>query len=182
MNSTVCTAIAGNSTAYGIMSAHYKSSMSSYIDSNFSDALNLLNYRCKAKCYLHRNGNKCTNITGDWNMQVASHSQNNGTWYFKLIPEDWEYNSFASTKSKINTNGYSKINVHVGEKENNQRFLYGTTSKNSSIEENSSTGWANKHSTQTTGTFSGTLSAGNYYITCYIWGAWAYVGNIWLTP
>lgn len=65
-NSAVCQAIAGNETAYGIMAEHYKSDLAKYIDSNFSSGLNLLCYRCKAKTYLYRPNDTCSNVTGGW--------------------------------------------------------------------------------------------------------------------
>ena len=67
-NSTVMAKIAANSTALGVMKNHYASSMNSYVSSNFSDALNLANYKAGLKTYLFKNGNLCTNITGGWNL------------------------------------------------------------------------------------------------------------------
>ena len=65
-NSAVCSSIAGNAAAYDIMAAHYKSQMTSYIDSNWSEGLNFLCYRCKTKCYLFRAGNECSKVSGGW--------------------------------------------------------------------------------------------------------------------
>lgn len=65
-NSNVCTAIANNPTAYNIMAIHYKSEMTDYIDKKFSNELNLLNFKCRAKTYLFKNGNQCINVTGGW--------------------------------------------------------------------------------------------------------------------
>lgn len=63
-SSAVCAAIAGNSSAYEVMVARYKSNIASYVNNNWSVGLNTLAYGCKTKCYLYREGNSCTDITG----------------------------------------------------------------------------------------------------------------------
>ena len=65
-NSESCTALAGNSDAVSIMSANYKSEMSERNTSNYTSGLNLLCFKCKAKTYLLKGQNQCTEITSSW--------------------------------------------------------------------------------------------------------------------
>ena len=65
-SSEMCTALAGNAEAYGIMKENYSADMTSAIDSGFNDGLNLLNYKSRLKCYLIKAINNCSNITGGY--------------------------------------------------------------------------------------------------------------------
>ena len=48
--------MAGNADAVEIMQEHYSSKMTTAIDTDWNEGLNLLNYKCKLKAYLFRNG------------------------------------------------------------------------------------------------------------------------------
>ena len=82
-NSSACAAMAANSSAVSIMKTNYRSQLISYIDSNWNEGLNLLNYKCGLKCYLFRAGNECSNITGGWAHQEFNagdgYAQNTGS-------------------------------------------------------------------------------------------------------
>ena len=119
-NSTVCTAIAGNSTAYGIMKSKYSSNMKTYIDSNFNDGLNLLNYKCTLKCYLFNAGNSCTNITGGWNGTVTNTpfggTEVKGTITSNQLNTLFDQDgtkgvAYLRTTNSINRSGYSKVGL-----------------------------------------------------------------------
>ena len=106
-NSTVCAAIANNSTARSTMKTKYSSTMVSYIDSNFNDGLNTLNFQCSLKCYLFKAGNECTGVTGGWSYQIynvgENYAQNTGSAI--LVKRKCA----AITKNKLQMNKYSKI-------------------------------------------------------------------------
>ncbi len=98
-NSSYCNTVAGNSTAYNIMKSHYKSQMTSYIDSNWNSGLNLLNYRVGFKTYVIRSGSIQTNI---WNANytVASHTSTSGisfTYENQVYPYD-NYDRYVNTR------------------------------------------------------------------------------------
>lgn len=65
-NDETCTALAENVASYSIMKENYSADMTSAIDSNWNEGLNLLNYRGGLKCYLFKAGNQCAGITGGW--------------------------------------------------------------------------------------------------------------------
>lgn len=147
-NSTVCTAIAGNSTAYGVMKSHYASTMKTYIDSYWSTGLNLLNYRCQLKCYLVRNGTDCTAVTGGWNSYLNG-SGSEVTWNkytyddYYLVTMCWNATackSMATTKNQINLTGYTTMYAYARGIDNSYgeagRFGVSTISGFGSTEEN----------------------------------------------
>lgn len=118
-NSKICTALAGNAEAVAIMKANYRTEMSAVIDSDFSDELNLLNFKCKAKTYLFKNGNKCTNITGGWTVDNGSFGSN----YVEVHGVfDWDkansYDGYggeaggAYTVNKLQLTGFSKYGCY----------------------------------------------------------------------
>ena len=105
------------------MAAHYKSQMTSYIDSNWSEGLNLLAYRCKTKCYLYRRGNQCTALTGGWSTW-QNRSSSGQTWqvttaltssYIQMYAEAGEKNQYTCggyiAAKSVNLSGYSTLSV-----------------------------------------------------------------------
>ena len=70
-NSSICNLIANNGTAYGIMKNKYSNDMESYIDSNFNDGLNLLNYNCRLNFYIYKTGNQCSTFSGGWTYSTS---------------------------------------------------------------------------------------------------------------
>lgn len=96
-NSEMCTALAGNAEACGIMKENYTVDMTLAIDSTlWNEGLNLLNYKCTLKCYLYHSGNTCDAITNGW----------------AVYPTDGEI-SFNADHIKIA--GYSECTVHTGQ-------------------------------------------------------------------
>ena len=117
-NSTVCNAIAGNSTAYGIMKSKYSSDMNSYIDSNWNAGLNLLNYKCKLKTYVFwyskANGGvgatKFTEIQDDVGDAYLT-TNSDGSVTFKAPTTD--SNHYAVSTPGFTTTGYSTLYVEA---------------------------------------------------------------------
>lgn len=118
-DSEACIIIANDEEAVAFISENYKEQLSSCIDSDFSDGLNLLCYKCKTKTYLFRDGNKCTNITGGWTVDNGSFGSNyvevHGVW-------DWDkansYDGYggeaggAYTVNKLQLTGFSKYGCY----------------------------------------------------------------------
>ena len=77
--------------------------MTSYIDSNFNDGLNLLNYKCGIRCYVYKNGNECSNISGGW----YANGGNKDTYF---MVEAYSAGTLVGyTKSTVNITNYSSI-------------------------------------------------------------------------
>lgn len=195
-NSSVCSSIAGNSTAYGIMAAHYKSQMTSYIDSNWSEGLNFLCYRCKTKCFLLRSTTSyCTNITGGYSKTNSGRMWAASSW------QDRDATAFAV--NQLNLNGYTTLTATVrivgnrtsGNADGKVRFgVYSSKSDNETFTKY----WEyllNKSITTTDTTSSASLTItelGNCYLKLYAlnryqvggddYGLDVYVYNIILTP
>ena len=156
-NSSVCNSIAGNSTAYNIMSSHYKSNITSYVDSNWSEGLNLLAYRCKAKCYILHNNNQCSGISGGWTYSWTNNlagatkqaTLNSSGLYasFQRDNGDGAYTDTYTARANwsVNVSGYSKVQWNMsfsgsqGEKyiysNSNSLRVYGGSSVNASTGE-----------------------------------------------
>lgn len=119
-NSAACNAMANNSTAYGIMKSNYSSQLKSYIDSNWNEGLNTLNYKCGLKTYLFNSGNVCTGVTGGWNGTVTD-SDFGGTErkasitstqiYLTYNYDNSKGISYRRTTNNINRSGYSKVGL-----------------------------------------------------------------------
>ncbi len=77
-NSTVCQAIAGNSTARSTMNSRYLSTIVSYIQNEFywNAGLNYLSYVLGKRFYVYHKGNTCDIISGGWNLWNASNTAN----------------------------------------------------------------------------------------------------------
>ena len=117
-NSTICSALAGNSEAYTIMKDNYSFNMTSTIDSNWNEGLNLLNYRCRLTCYIYRHGNLCTAITGGYDRDVYhcsnasdAPSGNNGSYIYAHA--NWlGVGSSYLTTNPIDTTGYTTAEAY----------------------------------------------------------------------
>ena len=120
-NSTVCTAIAGNGTAYGIMKTRYSSNMSSKNNSYVSSGLNLLCYKCNCKTWLYHAGITCGEIVGSWDRVNDS-----GTY---MEPSDWNYCATAQgwNTTAINFTGFSTCYASVYASTSVSHTLIGTT-------------------------------------------------------
>ena len=120
-NSTVCAAIAGNSTACSIMKSYYSTNMTSYIDSNFNDGLNLLNYKCGLKCYLYMRGNQCSSITGGWTTWTNGGGggivPTIGSYQINFEIPSGDKNQYACggaiAKTSINLSGYNTLIIVI---------------------------------------------------------------------
>lgn len=65
-NSAYCLALAGNAEAVTIMAENYKAEISECNTNYYSIGLNTLAFKCKARTYLLKGSNKCTEIVGSW--------------------------------------------------------------------------------------------------------------------
>ena len=121
-NSDYCTALAGNADAYAIMKDNYSADMTTAIDSGWNDGLNLLNYKCKLKCYLYKAGNTCDGVSGGWTVKwaavlagaVTSAKTNDSNTIYMMFNRDngdglYRDSCTASTKNSIDATGFSKI-------------------------------------------------------------------------
>lgn len=176
-NSTVCNAIAGNATAYGIMANRYKSSLNSYIDSHFSAALNLLCYRCKAKTYLYRNGDLCTNINSGWNTYTtysASVTYNSDHIYLNCDSANF---SNIWSKAKFNFSGFSGVGIKY-----NKGAIYSSSSGYLSCSTTGDTINESLKLTFSNGTYESKLgvTSGTYYICIQTFSSQTKIYNIYL--
>lgn len=138
-NSDSCTALAANSAACSIMKEHYSADMTSMIENNFNEGLNLLNYRCQLTCFLCKGKSLCTNITGGYERAVyhASNasdapSGNNGSYIYAHATWLGVGSSYL-TVNAIDTTGYTKAEAYgrtYGEADS-QYVLCGIAHKNS---------------------------------------------------
>lgn len=121
-DSTICTALAGNAEAYGIMKTNYSSEMTAAIDSNWNEGLNLLNYACKLKCYLYKAGNTCDAVSGGWTVKWAAvlagavnrAKTNDSNTIYMMFQRDngdglYRDNCTAATVNSIDATGYLNI-------------------------------------------------------------------------
>ena len=144
-----------------------------YIDSNFDDGLNLLNYKCNLKCYLFKVGNECSNLTGGWS---GKDYYNSGSTL--AIISTSTSTRYISTVNTINTTGYSSLSFTVTSYD--YSFKCGiTTSK----------GNHNSYATSTRPYSAGTTTASisSYQSSYYVQISNAdpvtgYVSSVWLTP
>ena len=119
-NSDACAAIAANSEARGIMKENYAAEMKAHIDSAWNDGLNTLNYMCKLKAYLFKDGNSCTGVTGGWGGTISStpyggtvvkgsiKSNQLNTLFDK---DDTKGVAYLRTTKSIDRSGYSKVGL-----------------------------------------------------------------------
>lgn len=120
-NATVCSALASNPTAYGIMATHYKDSLSTYNTNYFSSALNLLCYRCKARTYLLKGTDTCSNITGGWTGLTAVSGG--------YTPSGSASGSRVGyTKSNINVSGFTRATASLRKSSGNGNIRFGQSS------------------------------------------------------
>ena len=127
-NSTVCTAIAGNSTARSTMKSKYSSNMKSYIDSNWNEGLNLLNFKCNLKCYLYHAGNLCSSVSGGWGYGRLNDS---GSCTVTLDGSEYMYMTASSSSwsaSNMYVNGTNLASGGGCLYTNNKITGYGTVS------------------------------------------------------
>lgn len=125
-NSAICSAIAGNATAYGAMKSRYSSTMTSYIDSNFNAGLSLLNYKCGLKCAIYKNGTFMAGVdfvlgnhwgTDQWGggMRVTSGSDSGGT--YRLVStatiSDRGANGWMQTNVQFDLSAYSTVSSYI---------------------------------------------------------------------
>jgi len=97
-DSAICTSIANNNTAANMMKSKYSSQMNSYIDSNFNQGLNYLNYKVGLKSYLLKNGDIQTNIWGA-STTITSHTATTGSsfsYQWQVYPYD-NYDRYSHT-------------------------------------------------------------------------------------
>ena len=132
-NSTVCTAIANNSTACTIMKNYYKSNITTYNTSNYSSGLNKLAFICNARTYLLKGSTICTEISS-WNGLTASGS------YVKLPSSSTLY----YTTSNINFTGFSKIHCDASVNiSNGGNFKFGVCNSSNHLNGDTSGYWIN---------------------------------------
>lgn len=173
-NSEYCTALAGNAEAYTIMKDNYSADMTTAVDSAWNDGLNTLNYRCKLKCYLFHDGNECSSITGGFNYNGAYNSDG----YIDLrIPSGSEH-SYARTKNKLDTTGYTKLSTVIDVVGSNVKC--GLTSSSSWNENYDGVG-SGEVKTPQTKTLDITNKSG-YYYKCNSWGSQGKVSKVYITP
>ena len=187
-NTTVVAAMAANTTACSIMGAHYKSDISSYNSSKFTDAFNLFAYRCKAKTYLFRGRNGCDNITGGWNWinNVIAISSSYDIFYIDVNRDTY----YTSTKGKINFTGFSSLKVNVsraGDIVGDERYanfnlcLTDTKPQSNSSHSGSVLNYLEIMSASGTGVKTGGVTSGSYYIRLAAYGIYnANVSQIWI--
>lgn len=130
-NSEYCTALAGNAEAVEIMKANYSTDMTSTIDSNWNEGLNLLNYRCKLPCYLFYNGNDCSAITGGFTYQDRfAYLSGNALYNTSAEGTDWSGRSIW-TANKLSFDGYSTLGTYFSyTTDRGQWCRYGIASSN----------------------------------------------------
>lgn len=184
-NSTICTALAGNDDAYTIMKENYSAEMTTAIDNNFSNGLNLLNYKCKLKTYLFKNGNVCSNITGGYKWQNPSATEcavvNN-----KLYLSKYSGDSHMWSNNKITLDGFSTLHWTAG------TWRSGSNSWNKVGFDSSQSSTANypftaglETNTSATGSKSLNVSAltGQHYFKAVVYGtSYLSLDNVYLTP
>lgn len=192
-DSTICTAIAGNATARDIMKTNYSSNMTSYIDSNFNNGLNLLNFNCKLKCYLYKAGNQCTNITGGWRTQQGSASYGSSGITWSISSSDMTIVRTSNTIDFTNFKTlYVKYNAYWSRSGQNVKMGLSTSANLNSDKGDSwvvyngasspSEGATTNNATISVGTSS---VSGSYYVklTEYMWSEASYtVTNVWIIP
>lgn len=184
-SSEMCTALAGNAEAYGIMKNNYSSEMTAAIDSNFSDGLNLLNYKCKLKTYLFKNGNVCSNITGGFKWQNPD-STECAVVDNKLRLSKYSGDSHLWSNNKITMDGFSTLHWTAG------TWRSGSTSWNRvgfDTSQSSSGGYPFTASTQSNTSSTGSKSVsvssltGQHYFKAVVYGtSYLSLDNVYLTP
>ena len=123
-SSSMCTALAGNAEAYTIMKTNYSGEMVDAIDSAWSDGLNKLNFICRLKCYIFRNGAitglaGVTSLLEDHKNDYAATKYSN---YLRLSAsghrDDGSSNAggsylFKSLSPKVSMSGWSKLGAYA---------------------------------------------------------------------
>ena len=144
-NTTVCTAIAGNSTACSIMKAHYASDINSYNcnTTHFNDSLNLLAYKVGgSRVYLHRVVNNttvynCNNIHGGWYqpsdvVTLNGANDNNNTKGIRFRYGDGGKSWISTNNRCVNGSQFTSMSITVvWNGPGTASFGVGTTAKSS---------------------------------------------------
>ena len=167
-NSDVCTAIAGNSTAYGIMKTNYSNDMISYIASNYNTGLNQLNYVCNLKHYLFKDG-ATTGIYTTYQTKTSGGSITTNSGNIFVQASTGQY-AMISWSNKISTVGYSNLGmVYQGVSVSSSTVGHFGLSTTYNFSTDSDTNYDTKYlwpsnTTKSTATISLSSYQGSYYI------------------
>lgn len=192
-NSTICKAIAGNTTATSIMKTNYSSNITSYIDSNWNAGLNFLSFKCKLKCYLFKAGNECTDITGGWSIYIENDlagamtkSSNTGSAILLGFSRDngeggYVCRFYAKTKNSISASGYKTVywNLNQCGQKSSSRYIYSNTTQ---LNISSNRGNMTKSLTMATGQQYYRWDQQHVKVGAYMEFLETYIYNVYITP